>query len=326
MMTADMTVLEKQKEALRKFRAEFPQYFEKDDKQLWAHLGIVLGLLAVSTFWIVTTPWIGLKIILGVINAFFYFSLINVTIHHHHTHHNAARGKWADWFLSALYLLVLPNAPKRKGRYVKAHLNHHARPFHESDLDHHHGTERYLRMMKNVRQRILYFLELTFVGAHMPGWEDDRYMMNVPMDQWSREDYQEVKRLEKRQAISLSLLQWGAFFVMLWIFPPLAWGWIFPMLLVKNWAHFLGQFQHYDEGLLEDSRSLWQRTRTFRFPGWLNYLAGGEISGHFLHHLFPQMPYYHVETARRKMLQDPVLRELFVVYSTKKGQAVRPSC
>ena len=91
------------------------------------------------------------------------------------------------------------------------------------------------------------------------------------------------------------------------------WAWAFPMLMVKNWAHFLGQFQHYDEALLNPGLSIWKRTKTFRIPVWLNYLAGGEISGHFLHHLFPEMPYYKVEEARRRLLANPALAQ-FAIY------------
>jgi len=87
------------------------------------------------------------------------------------------------------------------------------------------------------------------------------------------------------------------------------------MLLVKNWAHFLGQFQHYDERLSDSSRSVWNRTKTYRFSSALNYLLGGEISGHFLHHLFPELPYYNIERACRRFLKNSELSMLFVTYS-----------
>jgi len=276
--------------------------------------GIVLLLLFLSTVLVVLTPFLGLKIFLGVFNALLWFSLVNVTIHHHHTHHNATEHPFFKRFLDFLYVIAVPHAPQRRNRYTRAHLNHHARPFHETDVDHHYGKNRYLEMRKHLWTWILYFLELTFVGGHVPGWEDDRYMNQVPLEAWNQKDYEEVKREERRKALRLSLIQWALFGVALWTLPAVAWGWAFPMLLVKNWAHFLGQFQHYDDRLLDSTRTVWNRTKTYRFPRWLNYLVGGEISGHFLHHLFPELPYYKVESARRRFLEDPQLTRLFATY------------
>jgi fatty acid desaturase len=311
-----LEVLEKAEEnkALERFRSENADLFKKNDRQLAMHLGIVLSLLILFTSLVIVTPLLFVKIVFGVANAFLLFCLINVTIHHHHTHHNAAEHPFSKHSLDLLYLVVLPNAPKRRTRYTRAHLNHHARPFHETDVDHHYGKDHFSHMSKNLGTRILYFLELTFVGAHVPGWEDDHYMNQVPLEEWNRNDYEGVKEEEKKKALRLSLLQWSGFGIAAWILPWLAWGWAFPMLLVKNWAHFLGQFQHYDNRFLDPSRSVWNRTKTYHFPGWLNYLTGGEISGHFLHHLFPEMPYYHVEAARRRLVRDPELAQLFVTY------------
>jgi fatty acid desaturase len=303
-----------EKASLDRFRQKNAPLFEKKDSSLFLHLGMVLTLLSLSTAAVVLTPSVALKIVLGAANSLLWFSLINVTIHHHHTHHNAAKSPFAKRFLDLLYLISMPNAPKRLTRYTRAHLNHHARPFHETDVDHHYGKERYLKMKRNVWTRVLYFLELTFVGGHVPGWEDDRYMNQVPLEAWTREGYRQIKEEERKKALRLSLLQWSGFGVVLWLLPAAAWGWAFPMLLVKNWAHFLGQFQHYDDRLLDPSRSVWNRTKTYRFPGWLNYLVGGEISGHFLHHLFPELPYYHVERARKRLLESPDLSKLFVTY------------
>lgn len=303
-----------EKIALDQFRVQNPGLFEKDDSQLFLHLGTVLSLLACSTTLVITTDLGVVKIFLGAWNAFLWFSLMNVTIHHHHTHHNAAGCPFSNRFLDLLYLVAVPNAPKRRNRYTRAHLNHHARPFHETDVDHHYGTSRYLTMMKNPWRRLIYFLELTFVGGHVPGWEDDRYMNQVPLEEWNQKDYERVKAEEKKKALRLSLVQWGFFGVLLWLIPALAWGWAFPILLVKNWAHFLGQFQHYDGRFGDPARSILNRTKTYHFPGWLNYLAGGEISGHFLHHLFPELPYYKVESARRRLLGDPALTKRFATY------------
>lgn len=303
-----------EKIALDQFRVQNPGLFEKDDSQLFLHLGTVLSLLAFSTFLVVTTDLGVVKIFLGAWNAFLWFSLMNVTIHHHHTHHNAAGHPFSKRFLDLLYLVAVPNAPKRRNRYTRAHLNHHARPFHETDVDHHYGTARYLEMIKRPWTRILYFLELTFIGGHVPGWEDDRYMNQVPLEEWNQRDYERVKAKEKKKALQLSLVQWGLFGVLLCLIPALAWGWAFPILLVKNWAHFLGQFQHYDGRFGDPARSILNRTKTYHFPAWLNYLAGGEISGHFLHHLFPELPYYKVESARRRLLGDPALTKLFATY------------
>ncbi len=300
--------------ALEQFRSENQDLFRKDDSQLFLHLGIVLSLLSFFTVAVLATPFLWVKIILGVVNSLLLFSLINVTIHHHHTHHNAAASGFSKRLLDFFYFLAIPNAPKRLSRYTRAHLNHHARPFHETDVDHHYGKERYLRMMKNFTNRIFYFLELTFVGGHVPGWEDDRYMNQVPLEAWTRADYAKVKEDEKKKALRLSLIQWGIFFIMLQFLPAVAWGWAFPMLLVKNWAHFLGQFQHYDERLVDPARSVNNRTKTYHFPGFFNYLVGGEISGHFLHHLFPELPYYNVEKARQRFLRNPDLEKFFATY------------
>lgn len=311
-----METFEKREEktALDRFRARNRDLFKKDDPRLFLHLGTVLSLLAFSTALVVTTNQLVVKILLGCWNAFLWFSLVNMTIHHHHTHHNAAGHPWAGRFLDLLYRIAVPNAPKRRNRYTRAHLNHHARPFHGTDVDHHYGKTRYLKMMKNLWTRLIYFLELTFIGGHVPGWEDDRYMNQVPLEEWNQRDYEKVKEGERKKALRLSLVQWGLFGISLPWVPALAWGWAFPMLLVKNWAHFLGQFQHYDDRLEDPTRSVWNRTKTYHFPAWLNYLAGGEISGHFLHHLFPEIPYYKVEAARKRLLQDPELTKLFATY------------
>ncbi|MBI3312910.1 MAG: fatty acid desaturase [Candidatus Omnitrophica bacterium] len=301
-------------EALSYFRAANPDLFEKQDSRLALHLGIVIGLLFVLTSAAIFTPLIGLKILLGIMNSFLWFCLINVTIHHHHTHHNAAKSGAAKRLLDLLYHLAVPNAPKRLTRYVRAHLNHHARPFHETDVDHYYGTNRYLAVAKNFWGKVFYFLELTFVGAHVPGWQDDEYMNTVPLEAWNQKDYRRVKEVEIKKAAVTSAAQWGLFFIVLKFLPAVAWGWAFPMLFVKNWAHYLGQFQHYDERLIDPSCSLNARTRTFRgIPNWINYLSGGELSGHFLHHLFPEIPYYQVEEARQRLAKDQDLASLFVI-------------
>ena len=320
--TAGAFSTQEEESSLSRFRAENKDLFQKEDAKLYRHLGIVTGLLALGTFAAVTTPFILFKILLGAADAFLIFSLINVTIHHHLTHKNAAEGAAAKKILDFIYLIVLPNAPKRKSRYTRAHLNHHLRPFHETDVDHHYGTNRFIKMMKKPLSAAFYFTELTFVGAYMPGWEDDRYMNEVPLEKWNREDYEKVKDLEKKEALKTAGIQWGAFLLALGIsnffripiLGAVVWGWAFPMLLVKNWAHFLGQFQHYDEQLLDPNATVWKRTKTFRVPVWLNYLAGGEISGHFLHHLFPEMPYYKVEEGRKRLLADPALSKQFAIY------------
>lgn len=313
---------EREETALEGFRAGCRYLFRKNDARLFLHLASVISLLTVGTVLVVSLPWIPLKVLSGAANAFLWFSLINVTIHHHHTHHNAAASPFAKKLLDFLYLLAVPNAPKRRNRYTRAHLNHHARPFDETDVDHHYGKDRYLKMVKTWWGKLLYFLELTFIGAHMPGWQDDHYMNQVPLEKWNQEDYRKVKCKEEKQALKTAALQWGGFLVVLILgatgrlplLTAFAWGWAYPMLLVKSWAHFLGQFQHYDERFLEPSRSIFQRTKTYRFPGWLNYLAGGEISGHFLHHLYPELPYYNVESARRRLVRDPELSKLFAAY------------
>ncbi len=304
-----------EEEVLAKFRSENPDLFEKDDLKLYVHLALVGSLLVISTALTVMVPFVILKIPFGAVSAFLWFCFINVTIHHHHPHHNPAQGDTARKILDVLYQIAVPNGPKRRNRYTRAHLNHHARPFHESDVDHHYGTARYLETKKKgTLAQILYFLELTFVGGHVPGWDDDRYMNTVPMEKWNQEDYVKMKDEEVRKARITALWQWGAFLLAARFLPWLAWGWAFPMLLVKNWAHYLGQFQHYDPRFIDGSQSIWRRTKTYRFSSFLNYLTGGEISGHFLHHLFPEMPYYNVETARMRMAKDPELSKSFLIY------------
>ena len=301
--------------ALERFRLANVELFKKNDRLLSAHLALVLSFLFLSASAAVLIPFWPVKILFCAASAFLWFSLINITIHHHHTHHNAAAGSGMKKILNFLYRIALPNAPKRLNRYARAHLNHHARPFDETDVDHHYGTRRFLAMREKGRTgTFLYFLELTFVGAHMPGWEDDAYMNQVPMEEWRAEDYENVKHQEGIQARRMAAVYWGSFLATAFFLPWLAWGWVFPMLLVKNWAHYLGQFQHYDDRFLDPGRSALNRARTYHIPSWFNYLAGGEISGHFLHHLFPEMPYYKIETARKRFLKDPKLNELFMTY------------
>lgn len=315
-MTVSIEPFEKEEErlALNRFRSENPDLFKKSDLRLALHLAAVLVLLSLSTWAAVATPFIVTKLFFGAFNSLLWFSLINVAIHHHHTHHNAAQFTLFKKVLDVLYVVSVPNAPRRLNRYTRAHLNHHARPFHESDVDHHYGKDRYLAMAKTLAGRILYFAELTFVGAHVPGWDDDWYMNQVPLEKWNQKDYREIKKEETKKALRLSLIQWGLFLLLAWLLPAVAWAWAFPMLLVKNWAHFLGQFQHYDERLGDSSRSVWNRTKTYHFSSILNYILGGEISGHFLHHLFPELPYYNVERACKRFLKNSELSMLFVTY------------
>ena len=312
--------------ALERFRLANFDLFKKDDNRLRLHLIILISGLATGTVLAVLVPFWPLKVLLGIVNAFFWFSLTNVTIHHHHTHHNSASGPGMKKVLNILYRIAIPNAPKRLNRYTRAHLNHHARPFDETDVDHHYGLRRFLSMReKGWAATLLYFMELTFIGAHMPGWQDDRYMNSVPLEKWNRRDYEEVKARERKEAVKLAVLQWALFLIALPFVPALAWGWAFPMLLIKNGAYFLGQFQHYDSRFLNPAFSINQRARTYAFPGFLNYLCGGEISGHFLHHLYPEMPYYNVEEARRRFASDPELAKVFVFTSTRSSALSPPS-
>lgn len=312
---SEVLTFENEETELQRFRSENRDLFQKDDLKLFIHLTLVCALLANSTLLAVVTPSILLKMVFGAVSAFFWFCLINVTIHHHHTHRNAAANETAKKVMGIIYKIAVPNAPKRLNRYTRAHLNHHARPFHETDVDHHYGTQRYLDMTrKGLWQKVLYYLELTFVGGHVPGWDDDYYMNNVPLEQWNRKDYEKVKQQEVRKARMTALWQWTLFLLAAKFLPWIAWGWAFPMLLVKNWAHFLGQFQHYDGRMLEEGVSVNCRTKTYHFPALINYMTGGEISGHFLHHLFPEMPYYNVETARQRFMKDPALAARFAIY------------
>lgn len=300
---------------LKKFREENRDLFEKDDLKLYIHLLLVGALLLNSTLICVFVPNLLVRIVFGAVSAFFWFCLINVTIHHHNTHRNAASSDTAKKIMDWIYKIAVPNAPKRLNRYTRAHLNHHARPFHETDVDHHYGIKRYFEeTRKSGWEKFLYYLELTFVGSHIPGWEDDHYMNTVPLEQWNQADYIAVMDKEIHKARFTALWQWTLFLAAAVFLPWLAWGWAFPMLLVKNWSHFLGQFQHYDQKLMDDSVSINRKTKSFKVPGLLNYLAGGEISGHFLHHLFPEMPYYNVEIARRKFARDPELSQAFLIY------------
>ncbi len=314
-------VLEKQEpvtepeiKAIQRFQRENPDLFKKDDGELFKHLGLVVSLLVLFTGISLTSEFLWLKAFCSAALGALYFSLINVTMHHHLTHRNAAAGAFAKRVLDVIYKAVLPQSGKRKARYVKVHLSHHAGVYEPTDVDHLYGVERYLRMKKNIFTRLIYFTELTFVGAHVPGWEDDRYMNQTSRDQWNMKDYREVKKKERAKAWRLSALQWSGLALAFWLVPWFAWGWALPMLLVKNWAHFLGQFQHYDESLLDPSVSVWRRTKSYEVPSWVNYLLAGEIRGHYLHHLFPTLPYYRMEEACRRLLKDPELTRLFVVH------------
>jgi fatty acid desaturase len=297
--------------ALKRFRAGHPDLFKKNDALLLLHLGIVLSALTALTYASVESTFLPLKILFAAVATFFWFSLVNVTIHHHTTHHNAAASPVLSKALDILFYLV----PARKNRYVRAHLNHHARPFHETDVDHRFGLERYLAIKHSPAKRVLYFFELTFVGGFIPGPTENTYLTEVPIDQWNIDDYKAIMQRQRQNAILLAPGLWIAFFAAAQWLPWFGWGWLFPMLMLKNWSHYLGQFQHYDEALMtETDRSVWRRTRSFHVPGWFNYLTGGEISGHFVHHLFPQIPYYKVERARKALVADPELARLFVHY------------
>ncbi len=313
-MAESTITLEQEDVLLQAFKAENKDLFQKDDLRLYIHLMLVGALLLNCTILAIALPFWPLKVIASAAAGFFWFCLINVTIHHHSTHKNAGQSETAKKILDWIYKIAVPNAPKRLNRYTRAHLNHHARPFHETDVDHHYGTQRYMRMTKDPWQKTLYYLELTFVGGHVPGWDDDYYMNTVPLEEWNREGYEKVKEKEVRKARLTALWQWALFLFSLKFLPWIAWGWALPMLLVKNWAHFLGQFQHYDDRLLNESASLNRRTKTFKVPALVNYLTGGEISGHFLHHLYPELPYYNVESARQRFIQKPELASTFAIY------------
>lgn len=322
-MPASLEPFQTQEEiaALQRFKIENPSFFKKDDFLLATHLLLVIGLLALSTVFCLRASFLPFKILAGAVSAFFWFCLINITIHHHLTHGNAAQSPFMKKIMDGLYRIAVFNAPKRRTRYTRAHLNHHRRPYHETDVDHHYGAKRYLEMSKNFWSRIKFFVELTFVGAHMPGWEDDHYMNHVPLETWNQQDYLEVKKKEYAKAWKLAILQWGGFLVLAVVgarhaspLQLMAWGWAFPMLLVKNWAHFLGQFQHYNQAFLEPDLSINRKTQSYHVPSVINYFSGGELSGHFLHHLYPEMPYYHVEAARKKFISNPELARLFLIY------------
>jgi fatty acid desaturase len=297
--------------ALDEFRRANPELFRKSDLRLALHLGVVLLLLAAGTWAILVAPFWA-KLLLGPVNAFFWFCLGNVTVHHHHTHHNAAKSALFRRLLDCLHFVVVPDFGRHLKRYRRAHMNHHLHPLADNDVDHRYAMEHYRRMSRNLWTKLLYFLELTFIGGHVPGPKDEAYLNHVPIARWNLDDYQKVKLREVSKAPRNSLIAWGLFLAMLWLAPWLAWGWLFPLILVKNWYGFLGQFQHYDEKLLAPERSRHNRTLTFRVPGWMNWLAGGELSGHFVHHIYPDMPYYHVETARRRILRQPELVRLVV--------------
>src|SRR6185295_7345475 len=81
---------ERELSALKRFRANNPDLFEKDDRLLMLHLAAVLSILAAFTFGAIASPLLPVKILCGVCAAFFWFALVNVTIHHHVAHHNAA--------------------------------------------------------------------------------------------------------------------------------------------------------------------------------------------------------------------------------------------
>jgi fatty acid desaturase len=214
--------------------------------------------------------------------------------------------------LDALHFVVVPDFGRHLKRYRRAHMNHHLHPLADSDVDHRYAMKHYRKMSRSVWSKLAYFLELTFIGGHVPGPKDEAYLNHVPIAQWNLADYEKVKEREVRKAARNSAIAWALFALALYFVPLLAWGWLFPLILVKNWYGFLGQFQHYDDKLLAPERSRHNRTLTFRVPGWVNWLAGGEISGHFVHHIYPEMPYYHVERARRRILQQPELVKLVV--------------
>jgi len=298
----------------KRFRETHPDLFRKKDALLFLHLTIVFLFLGVSTEVVILTPHVGFKILLGAANMFLWLSLVDATIHHHHTHHNAAHHAFAQKAVDLLYVLLVPAASRRRERHVVVHLNHYAHTLEPTDIDHLYGIQRFLRMKKDLWQRSLYFLEMTFIGGHVPGWEDARYATSVPVMQWNLADYEKVKKGETERARKIAVLHWGLFAVTVYAFPWFAWGWIFPFLFLRNWVHYLGQFQHYDERLLGAGRTIGSRAKTFCFSGGLNYLLAGEISGHFLHHLFPALPYYRVEQARKLFVNDPEAVRLFVTY------------
>ncbi len=300
--------------AFQAFRRANVELFEKNDFRLLLHVGTVLALMILGTYAIVTTPHLWLKLILGPVNAFFWFSLGNVTVHHHHTHHNAAKSEFCRRLLNALHFVVVPDGGRHLTRYRRAHMNHHSRPLEDTDVDHRYALAYHKRMSKNLWTKMIYYLELTFVGGHVPGRRDERYLNRTPPADWNLADYEKVKQIEVQKAKRNCLIEWAIVLVALVLLPGLGWGLLFPLILVKNWTGFLGQFQHYDEHLLDPVRTKNNRTKTFRIPSFLNWLAGGEISGHFLHHIYPDMPYYNVERARRRLMRQPELVRLVVNY------------
>ena len=75
-------VLDAEKLAFQAFRQANAELFEKDDRYLLLHVATLLALISVGTYAIVATPHIWMKLLLGPVNAFFWFSLGNVTVHH----------------------------------------------------------------------------------------------------------------------------------------------------------------------------------------------------------------------------------------------------
>jgi fatty acid desaturase len=303
---------DREADAIEGFRKENAELFQKSDLRLMLHVGVALALLGAGTYAIIATPYLWLKILLGPLNGFVWFALGNVTVHHHHTHHNAAKSAICGHFLNLLHFVVVPDMGRHLKRYRRAHMNHHAHPLQDTDVDHRYSMEHYRRMSKNIWTKLLYYLELTFVGGHVPGRKDEGYLNRVAPADWSLEDYYKVKEREVRKAKRNSLIVWSIFLVCALFVPPLAWAFVYPLILVRNWSGFLGQFQHFDDELLDPSRTKNNRTKTYHVPSWLNYLAAGEISGHFIHHVYPELPYYNVERARKRLMRKPELARLVV--------------
>ena len=99
--------LQQEEVELKRFREENRDLFEKDDFKLYIHLLLVGALLLNSTLLAVFIPFLPAKILFGGISSFFWFCFINVTIHHHMTHRNAASSESAKKLLDFIYKILI---------------------------------------------------------------------------------------------------------------------------------------------------------------------------------------------------------------------------
>ena len=302
---------------LQEFREKYPHLLQKNDGLLLFHVFLCIFLYLGLAVTAALVPQLWVKILIGPCIAFCGYALGHASVHHHTCHKNCADSylskKILDFIYTVLELEFVFDGGYNQRRFRRAHLHHHSQPLVPEDVEHLYVMKQWEKASKSTWTRILYFLDLAFIGAR----EDVvslEYINENPSYKWNMKDYEQAMKEEYKHNVRRSAIMWSICAMLLQVAPVVVWGFLYPMILGKNVFSVLGRFQHFDESLLDPKLSKHAKTLSIPCPTWLNYLSCGEITSHYVHHLFPDMPYYHLWRAHLEIIKDPEMEKMFVFH------------